>query len=86
MPVEWLHNQFVSQVTDRCALFLDVLKGSKRFKWTDKCEKAFEAFKEHLGCPSLLSKPIEWKKLYLYLALYEEAVSAALVKEEEKFQ
>ena len=34
----------------------------------------------------LLSKPIEGEKLYLYLAVSKEAVSATLVKEEEKVQ
>ena len=63
-----------------------MLKGSKRFKWTDKCEQAFQALKEHLGRPPLLSKPIEGKKLYLYLVVFEEVVSVALVREEEKVQ
>ena len=75
---------FVSQATDRCTPFFDVLKGSKKFKWTDKCEQAFLALKEHLGCSSLLLKPTERKKLYLYLIVFEETVSAVLVREEEK--
>ena len=52
----------------------------------DKYEQAFLALKEHLGRLSLLSKPIEWEKLYLYLVVSKEAVSAALVREEEKVQ
>ena len=63
-----------------------MLKGSKRSEWTNKCEQAFQALKEHLGCPSLLSKPIEGEKLYLYLAVSKEAVSATLVRKEEKIQ
>ena len=55
-------SRFVSRATDHCAPFFDVLKGSKKFKWTDKCEQAFLALKEHLGCLLLLSKPIEGKK------------------------
>ena len=62
----------------------NVLKGSKRFEWTDKCEQAFQALKKHLKRPPLLSKPIEKEKLYLYLAIFEKAVSTDLVKEEEK--
>ena len=63
-----------------------MLKGSKKFKRTDKCEQAFLALKEHLGRPSLFLKPIEGEKLYLYLVISEETISAALVKEEEKVQ
>ena len=48
--------------------------------------RAFLALNEHLGRPPLLSKPIEGEKLYLYLAIFEEAINATLVKEEEKVQ
>ena len=34
----------------------------------------------------LLSKPIEGEKLYLYLAISDEAINVALVREEEKVQ
>ena len=50
----------------------------------DKCEQAFLALKEHLGCSPLLSNLIEGEKLYLYLAVSEEAISIALVREEGK--
>ena len=62
-------SRFVSRATDRCAPFFVVLKGYKKFKWTDKCEQAFLALKEHLGRPPLLSKLIEGEKLYLYLVV-----------------
>ena len=73
-------------MTDHFAPFFDVLKGSKKFEWTKKCEKAFQALNKHLGHPSFLSKPIEGEKLYLYLIVSEEAVIAALVREEGKIQ
>ena len=63
-----------------------MLKGAKIFEWIKKCEQAFQVFKEHLGRPPLLSKLIEGETLYLYLAISEEAYSAALVREEEKVQ
>ena len=63
-----------------------MLKGSKKFKWTNNCEQAFLALKECLGHLPLLSKPIEREKLYLYLIVSEEAVSAALVREKGKIQ
>ena len=34
-------SHFVSRAIDRCAPFLDMLKGSKKFEWTEKCEQAF---------------------------------------------
>ena len=79
-------SRFVSQATGHCTLFFNMLKGSKKFEWTDKCEQAFQAVKKHLGCPPLLSKPIDGEKLYLYLVVSEEAVSTAFVTEQEKIQ
>ena len=32
------HSRFVSRTTDHCTTFFDVLKGFKKFEWTDKCE------------------------------------------------
>ena len=77
-------SRFMSRATDHCTPFFDVLKVSKRFEWIDKCEQAFQALKENLGRPPLLSKLIEWEKLYLYLAISDEAVNATLVREEKK--
>ena len=52
-------SHFVSRAIEHCAPFFDVLKGSKKFDWTDQCEQAFLALKEHLRSLPLLSKPIE---------------------------
>ena len=45
---------FVPRAIDHYAPFFDVLKGSKKFEWTDKCDQAFLALKEHLELPLLL--------------------------------
>ena len=63
-----------------------MLKGSRKFKWMERCDQAFLALKEHLGRPLLLSKSIKGENLYIYLTVFEEAVSTALVREEEKVQ
>ena len=79
-------SRFVLRATDHCAPFFNMLKGSKRFEWTDKCGQVFQTLKEHLGRPSLVSKPFEGEKLYLCLTISEEVVITALVKAEEKIQ
>ena len=71
-------SRFVSQTTDHCFPFFDVLKGSKKFELIDKYEQVFQALKQHLGQLPLLSKPIEGQKLYLYLAVSKEVVSTTL--------
>ena len=61
-------------------------KASKKFKWTEKCEQAFQELKKYLGFPPLLSKPKSGEKLYLYLAVSKYMTSAALIREEENIQ
>ena len=39
-----------------------------------------------MGNAPLLSKPVQGEKLYLYLAVSEHAISAALIREEGKIQ
>ena len=56
------------------------------FEWTKKCELTFQHLKEHLGKPSLLSKPISGESLFLYLAISESTADSVLVQEEGKVQ
>ena len=79
-------SRFVSQAMDCCVPFFNMLKGSKKFEWTDKCEKTFLALKHHLGKQPLLSKLVEGEKLFLYLVVSKVAVSTTLIKEEERIQ
>ena len=75
-------NRFVSKATDKCLLFFRVLR--KSFEWMDECQKAFENLKKYLSSPPLLSSSRLGEKLYLYIVVSQVAVSAALVREEER--
>ena len=75
-------NRFVSRATDKCLPFFRTLK--KSFEWTDECQQAFEELKAYLSAPPLLSPSQPGEELFLYLAISPTAVSAALIKEEEK--
>ena len=77
-------NRFVSKATDKCLPFFRTLR--KSFEWTDECQKAFEDLKKYLLSPPLLSPSKPRKELYLYIAVSQAAVSAALVREEEGSQ
>ena len=58
----------------------------KSFEWTDECQKAFEDLKKYLSSPPLLSPSKPGEELYLYIAVSQAAVSAVLVREEERAQ
>ena len=75
-------NRFVSRATNKCLPFFKTLK--KAFAWTDECEAAFQDLKRYLSNPPLLSPSKEGENLYLYLAVSNTAVSAALICEEAK--
>ena len=74
-------NRFVSKATNKCLPFFCVSR--KSFEWTDECQKAFEDLKKYLSSPPLLSPSRPGKELYLYIAISQATVSAALIKEEE---
>ena len=77
-------NRFVSKATDKCLPFFKTLK--QAFAWTVECEAAFQELKRYLSNPPLLSPSKEGENLYLYLAVSTTAVSAALIREEDKKQ
>ena len=54
----------------------------KSFEWMDECQKAFEDLKKYLSSPPLLSLSMPGEELYLYIAVSQAAVSAALVRDE----
>ena len=74
----------MSRATDRCLPFFRTLKRS--FEWTTECQQAFEELKVYLSSPPLLSPSQPGEELFLYLAVSPAAISAALIREEEKIQ
>ena len=77
-------NRFVSRAIDKCLPFFKTLK--QDFHWTDECEAAFQALKDYLSKPPLLSLFVEGKDLFLYLAVSQTAVSSVLIREELQIQ
>ena len=70
-------NRFVSKATDKFLSFFKTLKHA--FQWTDECETAFQALKDYLSKPPLLSPFVEEDDLFLYLAVSQTAVSSTFI-------
>ncbi|XP_062119078.1 uncharacterized protein LOC133832799 [Humulus lupulus] len=79
-------SRFISKSTDKCVPFFNLLRGSEKFEWVEECEQAFQKIKKHLAQPPGLSKLVDGEDLFIYLAITEHAISAALIREEEKVQ
>ena len=77
-------NRFISRATDRCLPFFCTLR--KSFEWTDEYQTTFNDLKAYLSSPPLLSPSKPGEELYLYLAISQATVSAALVREEDGSQ
>ncbi|XP_075649964.1 uncharacterized protein LOC142620485 [Castanea sativa] len=77
-------NKFVSRATDKCLPFFRTLKRS--FEWKNECQKAFEDLKVYLSALPLLSPSMPGEELFMYLAVSSTAISAALIREEDKVQ
>ena len=77
-------NRFVSKAIDKCLPFFHTLR--KLFTWTDECQMAFDNLKAYLSSLLLLSPSKPGEELYLYLAVSQAVISAALVKEEDGSQ
>ena len=77
---------FISKSLDHCVSFFKALKGKKNFEWTQECEEAFQRLKAYRGSPPILSKPLAGEPLYLYLFVFDHAVSSVLIWNDSREQ
>ena len=75
-------NRFISRSTDKCLPFYDILRGNKKFEWSEECKNTFQQLKRYLATPPVLAKPVEGEPLFLYIAVSTTAVSGVLIREE----
>ena len=62
------------------------MKKAQKFVWDEVCEQSFQALKEYLSSPSVLQKPSKGKSLLVYLAISTNAISGAIVQDQEGYQ
>uniref|UniRef100_A0A2N9EZ43 Uncharacterized protein n=1 Tax=Fagus sylvatica TaxID=28930 RepID=A0A2N9EZ43_FAGSY len=79
-------NRFISRAAEKCRPFFDLIKKGKNFHWGEQSDQAFERLKEYLAAAPLLSTPVNGESLYVYLAVFEHAVSVAIVREDYNVQ
>ena len=75
--------RFISRFTDLLKPFFAFLRGINRAEWSKECDRAFVQIKQYLAEPPILASPDIDKTLFVYLAVSDTAVSAALFKENE---
>ncbi|KAM1941220.1 hypothetical protein ACFX13_028829 [Malus domestica] len=73
--------RFIFKVTDRCAFFFKILKGSKKYIiWTDEFPEAFKNLKDYMSKAHLLSKPEVGDTFIMYLSVSASAISSILIR------
>ncbi|XP_027166642.1 uncharacterized protein LOC113766677 [Coffea eugenioides] len=79
-------NRFLSKSAVRGSPFFKALRRGPQFEWTPECQKAFSELKGHIAQLPALTSPAQEETLLIYLAAWEEADSAVLVREDGKVQ
>ncbi|KAM1581578.1 hypothetical protein ACFX10_029417 [Malus domestica] len=75
-------SRFISRSSDRCKPFFQAIRNRKGDVWGQEQNEACEQLKKYLISLLLLTIPKQEELLYMYLAVSEGAVSAALFREE----
>ncbi|KAM2941448.1 hypothetical protein COP2_030685 [Malus domestica] len=75
--------RFISNLTERCQPFNQLMKKDVPFVWDEACHNAFESIKKYSSSPPVLGAPVPGKPLILYIAAQESLVRALLEQENE---
>ena len=73
-------NQFISQSTDMCRPFFQLLNKWKGFEWIKERVLAFQQLKEYLSRPPIMSRPEVEEILFAYITVTSHVVSLVLVQ------
>ena len=75
--------RLISRFIDRLKLFFATLKGANWARWNEECDGALTSIKQYLAEPLVLASLEANETLFVYLAISDVSVSAALFKEDE---
>jgi hypothetical protein len=76
--------RFISTLGEKGLPFFKLLKKADKFVWDNESQKAFEALKESLTTPPVMTPPIPKETLLLYISATTNVVSTVLVAEREE--
>jgi len=74
-------SRFVPRLVERIRPIAKMLCKTSKFSWNEECKQIFGRLKTFLSSPAVIKKPRLDLPIVVYLAVSEEAVSAALVQE-----
>jgi hypothetical protein len=76
--------RFISKLGEKGLPFFKLLKKADKFMWDDKAQKEFEALKESLTTPPIMTPPDPKETLLLYSSATTNVVSTVLIAKREE--
>jgi hypothetical protein len=76
--------RFISKLSEKGLPFFKLLKKADKFVWDEEAQKAFDALKESLTTPPIMTPPRLGETLLLYISATTNVVSTVLVAEREE--
>ena len=67
---------FITWFTNKLRHFFTTLRKTQTFGWTEECKSVFDAIKQYLTKPPILSSLGLGEELYMYLSISNYAVSS----------
>ena len=75
--------RFISRFTNLLKPFFATLKGANLDGWNEECDESLTTIKQYLTEPPVLASPEASETLFMYVAVSDVLISAALLKEDE---
>jgi hypothetical protein len=75
---------FISKLCEKGLPLFRLLTKADKFVWDNEAQKAFEALKESLTTPPIMTRPTPKETLLLYISATTNVVSTVLVTEREE--
>jgi hypothetical protein len=72
---------FISKLGEKDLPFFKLLKKADKFIWDNEAQKAFEALKESLITPPIMTPLVPGKTILLYISATTNVISTVLVAE-----
>jgi flavoprotein len=76
--------RYISKLGERVLPVFKLLKKAGKFVCDDEAQKAFEALKESLTMPPIMTPPVPKETLLLYISATTNVVSTVLIAEREE--
>jgi hypothetical protein len=76
--------RFISKLGEKGLPFFKLLEKADKFVWDDEAQKEFEALKESLMTPPIMTPPIPKETLLLYISATTNVVNTILAAKREE--